>query len=267
VTGQPDLERDLQLAASTAKAADAVERGRRAAAASRDEHREATGELIDELCDAVQAARRQVLRLGFDLHDEGMQDVVALRNDLVLFRTQLLSVLDESRERSRIVGRVDDFLARVISLDVALRQVAGAASVSERIGQSLSQALTEVVEASVGVAIDSTFDPDLDAYDLSASQRIAILRIVQNAVGNVVQHSGAFTASVEVRCLPTGVEVEVIDDGNGFDVDEARQRAERESRFGVSSMRERVELLGGHFSLTSRPGGPTRVFVRLARRT
>jgi len=227
----------------------------------------ALGELIDELCDAVQASRRQVLRLGFDLHDEGMQDVVALRNDLALFRTQILSALDESQERRRIVGRVDDFLARVVSLDGALRQVAGSASVSDRIGQSLTRALTEIVEASVGVAIDSTFDPALDTYGLTASQRIAIVRIVQNALGNVVQHSEASSATVEVRCLPTGVEVEVVDNGKGFDVDEARLRAERESRFGVSSMRERVELLGGHFSLTSSPGGPTRVFARLAWRT
>jgi signal transduction histidine kinase len=264
VMGEQDLESGLRLAAATARTVDAVERGRKAASMLRDEARDTTGELIDELCDSVQAARRQVVRLGFDLHDEGLQDVVALRNDLTLFRRQLIDVLADSQDRQRIVGRVDDFLARVHRLDDVLREVVGAASVRDRMGQSLTRTLAEIVEASAGVEVESTFDPDLDTCGLTVTQRVAVVRVVQNALGNVVQHSGASSAVVDVRCAESAVEVEVTDDGNGFDVEEAWQRAERDHRFGLASMRERVHLLGGDFSLTSRPGGPTRVFVRLA---
>jgi signal transduction histidine kinase len=71
---------------------------------------------------------------------------------------------------------------------------------------------------------------------------------------------------VTIRTAAGSVEIEVLDDGQGFDVDEARGSAAERRRLGLLSMRERVRLLGGTFDVTSRDGGPTCVFAQLPAR-
>src|SRR5262249_8781902 len=107
--------------------------------------------------------------------------------------------------------------------------------------------------------------PDLDSFDLTDTQRITLVRVVQSALSNVVQHSGATTATVVVRETPTALEVEVVDDGRGFDVEPTLQNATTEGRLGVEGMRLRAALVRGEFTVESRVGGPTRVFFQLPR--
>lgn len=219
-------------------------------------------ELVDELCDEIERVRRQVTRLGLDLHDEALQDVTALRNDLRLFRTQVATVVEEDA-RQRVVGRVDDFVARVLSLDTALRELA-VATYASSLRQPLSATLDAIALAQPGhCQVDTTLDPSLDACGLTDSQRLTIVRIVQSALANVVQHSGATTASISVRCSPGAVECDIVDDGHGFDVDAALAAAGRKQRLGLVGMRERVALLGGTFEVRSANGGPTSIRFRL----
>lgn len=260
MTDERDLEAELRRAASVSKPSRVVEEGRATANDLRDDGRAALGEIVDELCDALQASQRQIAQFGFDLHDQGMQEVVALRNDLQLFRDQLVSVLDESEDRRRLLGRVDDFLARASSLDGSLRGVAASANTVGVAGQALSETLAEIVDDST-VSVETIIDPAIDEVDLTEPQRVTIIRVVENALANVVQHSGAQFAHLHVRCVPEGIEVEVVDDGRGFDVEQALARAPADRRFGLTGMQERIRVLGGTLSLTSRPGGPTRVFA------
>src|SRR5579884_1054748 len=112
MSDERDLDVELGRAAAAANPKRTVEEGRAAADDLRDDGRTATGEVVDVLCDVLQQAQTQLAQFGFDLHDEGMQDVVALRNDLQLFRDQLVAMFDDSLQRERLTGRVDDFLAR-----------------------------------------------------------------------------------------------------------------------------------------------------------
>jgi signal transduction histidine kinase len=95
--------------------------------------------------------------------------------------------------------------------------------------------------------------------DLSDSQRIALLRIVQEALTNVREHSGAATVTVTVSGRRGQTTIDVTDDGCGFDVERTLVRAAQRGRFGLVGMSERVRLLGGRFDVDSRPGGPTRI--------
>jgi signal transduction histidine kinase len=262
-----DLDDDLRLALPTQPlSGDPVGRGRAFAMELRDEKEFAAAALIDELCDDVEGVRRQVARLGLDLHDEGLQDVTALRNDLQLFRSQVSRALHESDDRSKVVGRVDDFLARVASLDQVLRGVATSADASSVLRHPLSVTLEALIDAFPGpCVIESTLDPALDSYELTDSQRIALVRIVQSALANVLQHSEATLVSVTVRCLPTGTVTEIVDNGKGFEVESAMRQATADRRLGLFGMRERVRLLGGAFDVSSRLGGPTRIVFRLPR--
>ncbi|GLY20610.1 histidine kinase [Micromonospora sp. NBRC 101691] len=84
---------------------------------------------------------------------------------------------------------------------------------------------------------------------------LAVFRIVQEAVTNVVRHAGTDTCRVVVEQRPDELGVEVTDDGRGGPVGGEGH--------GIVGMRERVALLGGRFTAAPRPEGGFRVVVRL----
>ncbi len=85
---------------------------------------------------------------------------------------------------------------------------------------------------------------------------IALYRIAQEALQNVVKHARATQADVELRCGASGARLRVTDDGNGFDVGALY---DGEASYGLRSMAERAELVGGRLVVTSRPGLGTTV--------
>ncbi|WP_285577662.1 sensor histidine kinase [Actinoallomurus iriomotensis] len=94
---------------------------------------------------------------------------------------------------------------------------------------------------------------------------LSAFRIIQESVTNVVRHSGARTCRVAVGYEPTGVTIEVVDDGDDGLGGPGRPRhsVAGGSGFGLLGMRERVSLLSGQFSAGRRPEGGFRVAARL----
>jgi signal transduction histidine kinase len=82
--------------------------------------------------------------------------------------------------------------------------------------------------------------------DLPEEHKTCIYRIVQEALHNCVQHSGASMVRVTVQQEPSRILLAVQDDGTGFD-------AQRERGMGLLGMQERVSHLGGTFSIESLP--------------
>lgn len=220
----------------------------------------------DDSAFEVARLRRQIAQFGFDLHDDALQDMTALRNDLAQFREQLDALLVESPDRRKVVGRLDDFLARVSKLDAGLRQLAVTGRLPPAPPKPLGALLADSVEAhaDAGKAY-LVLAPDLDADPLATDERAAIVRVVESALANVRQHGGDANVRITARTANGVLEVEVLDDGNGFDVEESLRRAARENRLGLLGMDERMASVGGTVTVTSRPGGPTRVLLRLPR--
>jgi signal transduction histidine kinase len=98
---------------------------------------------------------------------------------------------------------------------------------------------------------------------MTASQRIALYRIVQESLTNVREHSGANEVQIRVQGGIRGTEVQIEDDGRGFEVANTLISAAKRGRLGLVGMAERVRLLGGSFDVQSRPGGPTTVSLLL----
>ena len=93
---------------------------------------------------------------------------------------------------------------------------------------------------------------------LPAAVEVAVFRIVQEALTNVVRHASASTCEVCVGVGPDDVAVEVVDDGCGLPDN-------RRSGVGLHSMRERAAEMGGTCRVEPAPGGGTRVRARLPR--
>lgn len=205
----------------------------------------------------LEASERRLIRLGFDIHDGPLQTVFALASDLRRFRSQLAAVLpDEHREQA--LGRVDDLDAHLVDLGRELRELARSLESRSLLDQPLRDGLAQEIEALTSrTDIDAALHVEGEFGAMTPSQRFAVLRVVQEALSNVGEHSGAAFVEVSVRSDVADVHVEVIDDGRGFDVERELARTAQSGSLGLIGMRERVRLLGGTFELHSRPGGPT----------
>src|SRR5688500_2525562 len=90
---------------------------------------------------------------------------------------------------------------------------------------------------------------------------VAIFRIIQEALANAAQHSHAKHIQVTIEASSDGIRVLVEDDGSGFTVDESKSN---DPKFrGLSTMRQRAEMLGGQITIDSTPGRGTRIVTNL----
>jgi signal transduction histidine kinase len=90
----------------------------------------------------------------------------------------------------------------------------------------------------------------------------ACFRVAQEALTNILRHAGAKEAIITLDDSEGALRLCVRDDGAGFDVAEARQRAHGGGSFGLLGMQERVSLLGGHLEFNSKPGQGTELRAR-----
>ena len=91
---------------------------------------------------------------------------------------------------------------------------------------------------------------------------LTVFRIVQEALNNVAKHAKANTVVMQLEFLDENLRLFVYDDGVGFDTARLNERNEDvSSGFGLVSMRERIELLGGDMRISSEPGKGTRLNI------
>lgn len=106
-----------------------------------------------------------------------------------------------------------------------------------------------------------TFDMKVQGEErrFPPEMEVALFRIAQEALSNVAKHADAHHVSLTLRFGPSELEMELVDDGVGFDL----KKAQGQGGFGLISMRERAELLGGRLEILTRPGEGTTVKVKV----
>jgi PAS domain S-box-containing protein len=102
---------------------------------------------------------------------------------------------------------------------------------------------------------------EVDEQEIPELLKIVIYRVIQEALNNAAMHSEADTIHVRLKKSGQYFEAEVEDNGRGFDFEEVFKRGDRMGGFGLKSMRERVEIIGGLFSLRSSPGAGTSIRI------
>lgn len=211
------------------------------------------------------SSERRLMRLGFDLHDGPIQDVLALAADVRLLQEQVYPfVLETHREQAH--GRFDDLSARLVELDRQLREIAHSLETKSVVSRPLGEILHREVDgfaerSGIVVELEIRGDPD----SLSSAQRITVFRAIQEALANVREHAGATSVSVRVRARRSAIELQIVDDGVGFEVERALAKAAQRGRLGLVGIAERTQMVGGTFEVESRPGGPTTLKLTLPR--
>ena len=213
----------------------------------------------------IASAERRLMRLGFDLHDGPIQDVLALAADVQLLQRQVHPfILDDYREQTH--GRFDDLSSRLVELDRQLREIAHSLETKSVISRPLGEILHREVDnfaERTGIA-GRTRDPRRSRLALLGTANY-VFRAIQEALANVREHASATTVSVRVRARRSAIELQIVDDGMGFEVERALAKAAQRGRLGLVGIGERVRMVGGTFELESQPGGPTSLKLTLPR--
>jgi len=127
----------------------------------------------------------------------------------------------------------------------------------------LPQLLKQLAQAAIARApvleVNVTADGE---RKLAADIQVALYRVAQEALNNILKHADARHVEVQLRRSSDRVELQVIDDGRGFN-----PRSIPAGHFGVSMMRERMEGIGATLAIRSRPGHGTAVKVTVRGRS
>jgi len=100
--------------------------------------------------------------------------------------------------------------------------------------------------------------------DIKPMISLTVFRIVQEAISNIKKHAQAQNAAINLEFMDKKLKLYIYDDGIGFDVEKLKVKSDDiSSGFGLFSMRERVDLLGGELDISSEPGKGTRLNITI----
>ncbi|MBI3151038.1 MAG: sensor histidine kinase [Chloroflexi bacterium] len=207
------------------------------------------GELFRKIVAAQEAERQRIAR---DLHDETGQSLTAigmglrgLSDENKRRRTssdtlsQLQALTSEAlRELQRIISDLRPAHLDDLGLSATLRWYASR--------------LQEITQLTIKVDITG------EEHALDETVKIAIFRIIQEALNNIIKHSRASSVRVSLDYKEKSAHILIRDNGIGFDMDAVQNRIGRVS-LGLAGMAERAALLGGTVEVHSRPNYGTEV--------
>lgn len=212
------------------------------------ELRELTGRLLS----AQEGERHRIAR---ELHDDFSQSLALLSVEMDLLKGQLAAYPE-------LQGSIDELATGVRQLSTSVHELShqlhpfkldqiGLVAAVRGLGQEVTQ--------SYNLPIDVQVSPLLPEF--SSEEAVCLYRIAQEALRNVIRHSGADSVQIMLDAEDQFVTLTIADNGSGFDTGDSNCRA----GLGLLSMRERLHHLQGNLTIESRIGDGTRIVARIPR--
>jgi len=208
-------------------------------------------ELLHLVITTQEEERRRIAR---GLHDETSQALTSLAVNLEAVADALPLATGELKARLKRIQSIalmtlDEIHKVIWELRPTLLDDLGlVAAVQSHVETHLGAAGVKVHLETIG-----------DEKRLPSKVETAIFRIIQEAITNIIRHSHAENACINLEFEDTSIRVHIEDDGRGFDLDEAMSAIKDGRGLGLLSMKERAELLGGLLKIKSHPGQGTQI--------
>jgi signal transduction histidine kinase len=210
--------------------------------------------LLQRVVEAAESERR---RIAAELHDGPIQRLSVQTISMETAKCLLASgdlgaatrLLDGAQEA------VGDEISKLRGLMTDLRPPV----LDERGLPAALNFLAHVTQSRYGLAVqvhDAT-DGDLG---MDRESEIVVYRVAQEAIANAAKHAAASAIEVELGRGPTSVRLRVRDDGRGFDPGDVQVE---DGHFGLITMRERVDMVGGALEIRSAPGDGTEIVATI----
>jgi signal transduction histidine kinase len=222
---------------------------------------EALDAALPTTAEDLERVKRRLLRLAFDVHDGPLQSLAAAGFGLNDIQERLSQLPIEPALRDGVTEMVAEIVHELAETERTLR---GLVSTLEEARPEIPLA-REIVDAEIerfGRRSSATvvIEGDWHVQPDSRSQALTLEALLRESLTNIAKHAKASSVTVRLQWSKTHALVEIQDDGIGFEVEQTSL-----STIGLTSMRERVRLLGGHFEILSRAGGPTVITAILPR--
>jgi signal transduction histidine kinase len=190
-------------------------------------------------------------RISRELHDEILQTLVGIN-------VHLASLVGHAPMRLRDIRRKIVRTQKLVAKSVEIihrfaRELRPTVLDDLGLIPALKSFITDFVKRT-GLRV--AFQACPEVAELSDSRRTVLYRVAQAALTNVHKHSQAATVKVVIRLVRNSIRMEIQDDGKSFDVTRVL-RAKRHRRLGLLGSRERVEMVGGTFTVESESGKGT----------
>ncbi len=205
-------------------------------------------EFSKQLIETQEAERK---RVASELHDSLGQHLLIVNNELQLCK--------QSKER-----KDEDIDRTITTVKGAIKEVREIASNLhphhlEKLGlRAAVEAMIEQVSRSTPVKFDAAIEDVNDKLSMEA--KINLYRVLQEAIANIVRHSGATKANITISQVDNDVQAIIEDDGKGFVQGSSRGRRQG---FGLKSMTERMKFVGGIITFDSSPGKGTAIKITI----
>jgi PAS domain S-box-containing protein len=211
-------------------------------------------DLIRKLITAQEEERRKV---SYEVHDGLAQTAAGAHQILQAFARQHPPTSDKGRkDLARALQLVQQTVGEARYVIADLRPTA-----LDDFGLAAAVRLQVEKISSEGSQVD--YEEALGNDRLPPEVETALFRVAQEALTNVHKHAPSARVKITLRRLNDAVRLQVRDWGPGFNPEKITDGGGPGERLGLSSMRERVALLGGHLEVHSRPGEGTEVVAEI----
>ena len=192
-------------------------------------------------------------RLARDLHDAVSQQLFAISMTATAVSRTLDRDFDKASRQIRLIEEMASVAqSEMRALLLHLRPV-------HLEGKRLSQAMRELInELQVKVQMNISLDMDED-IQLPKGIEDHLFRISQEALSNALRHSKAGAMEIRFLKLPDSIRMTIRDDGIGFQLESEGKHAS----YGLVSMKERINEIGGSINIVTAPGKGTRIEIRV----
>jgi PAS domain S-box-containing protein len=199
-----------------------------------------------------EAAAAERTRLAHDLHDAVSQTMFSAS----IIADVLPRIWDKNPEEGR--KRLEEIRQLTRGALAEMRTLLFELRPSALVDAELSYLMHQLAESITGrsrIPVEVFVEGECD---VRPETKVALYRITQEALNNMVKHANATKALVNLRCKPDEISLIVSDNGKGFDITKVHPES-----LGLGIMRDRVKGISGELSISSEPGAGTEVVVRV----
>ncbi|VAX25811.1 hypothetical protein MNBD_NITROSPINAE04-2678 [hydrothermal vent metagenome] len=196
----------------------------------------------------IETQENERIRIASELHDSLAQNLLVINTEI---QTVIKGREPEDGERDhlkRASSMTTQTLDQINEIAHNLRPPYLDKSGFERAIKRMAETISESSGISIFVEIY------LGGYTLSKELDITIYRIIQEALNNIMKHSGAKKAYIDITNKDDNIEIHISDDGRGFEPDILKPGKPMGSRHGLAGIKERVDIFDGSFFIDSDSG-------------
>lgn len=214
---------------------------------------EERGELLRKIISTQEEERKRIAR---ELHDEVGQSITSLMIGFRVLDTQ------DSEKMKQGIAQLKKLSAKTLDDVRHLALELRPSSIDDLGLIAALQQYTREYSEKFGIAAEFQAS-GFEGKRLKPELEIALYRMVQEALTNVLKHSGAKKVSVLMGIRNSSIVAIVEDNGKGFDVDGVLASGAKEKKLGLYGMQERAGLIGGSLTIESAPGKGTTIFIEV----